>query len=43
MTAHSGSKKAVYAALIGNLLIVVTKFIAAWLTGSSAMLSEGIH
>ena len=33
----------IYAALIGNGLIAVTKFIAATLTGSSAMLSEGIH
>ena len=39
----SGSQKAIYAALIGNGLIAVTKFIAAAVTGSSAMLSEGIH
>lgn len=39
----SGSKKVIYAALIGNSLIAVTKFIAATATGSSAMLSEGIH
>ena len=39
----SGSKKVIYAALIGNSLIAVTKFIASFLTGSSAMLSEGIH
>lgn len=38
-----GSKKVIYAALIGNMLIAVTKFFAAWVTGSSAMLSEGIH
>ena len=36
-------KKAIYAAIIGNGLIAVTKFIAAGITGSSAMLSEGIH
>ena len=39
----SSSKKVIYAALIGNSLIAVTKFIAATITGSSAMLSEGIH
>lgn len=39
----SGSKKVIYAALIGNSLIAVTKFIAGGITGSSAMLSEGIH
>ncbi|MDX1763896.1 MAG: cation diffusion facilitator family transporter, partial [bacterium] len=39
----SGSQKVIYAALIGNGLIAITKFIAAAITGSSAMLSEGIH
>ena len=39
----SGSKKIIIAALIGNALISITKFIAASMTGSSAMLSEGIH
>lgn len=39
----SGSKKVIIAALIGNGLISITKFIASFLTGSSAMLSEGIH
>ena len=37
------SKSVVIAALIGNSLIACTKFIAATFTGSSAMLSEGIH
>ncbi|MCK4743286.1 MAG: cation transporter [Sulfuriflexus sp.] len=39
----SGTKTVIFAALIGNALIAVTKFIAASITGSSAMLSEGIH
>lgn len=39
----SGSKLVIIAALIGNGLISITKFIAAAITGSSAMMSEGIH
>ena len=40
----SGSaKKTIYAAITANLAIAVVKFIAAAITGSSAMLSEGIH
>jgi cation diffusion facilitator family transporter len=34
---------AVYGALVANTAIAVTKFAAAFATGSSAMLSEGIH
>ncbi len=34
---------AIFAAIIGNLLIAVVKFTASLFTGSSAMLSEGIH
>ncbi len=33
----------IYAALIGNALVALAKFIAASITGSAAMLSEGIH
>lgn len=39
----SGSKKAVYAALFGNLGIAITKFIAALITGSAAMWAEAYH
>ena len=43
MAGHGESKVAVVAAVIGNLIIAVIKFIAAAITGSSAMISEGIH
>jgi len=41
--AHTGSKIVIFAAIAGNAAIATTKFIAATVTGSSAMLSEGIH
>jgi cation diffusion facilitator family transporter len=37
------SKKVIYAALLGNVLVALTKFAAAGFTGSSAMVSEAIH
>lgn len=39
----SASTKVIIAALLGNTAISIIKFIAASITGSSAMLSEGIH
>jgi cation diffusion facilitator family transporter len=41
--AAGGSKTVIYAAIGGNLAIAITKFIAAAVTGSSAMMSEGVH
>jgi cation diffusion facilitator family transporter len=43
MASTGGSKVAVVAAIVGNLLVATIKFVAAGLTGSSAMLAEGIH
>lgn len=37
------SKKVIFAALVGNAAISITKFVAAAITNSSAMFSEGIH
>ena len=39
----TGSKKAVYTALVGNLGIAIAKLVAAILTGSIAMLAETLH
>ena len=45
MKPHSKSdaRKVVMAALLGNLGIAVAKFVAAWLSGSTAILAEGVH
>ena len=38
-----GSKRAVYAALFGNLGIAISKLVAAILTGSTSMWAETYH
>jgi cation diffusion facilitator family transporter len=40
---NGGSRKVIYAAILANLGIAVAKFIVAAITGSAAMLAEGIH
>jgi len=39
----SSSHKVIYAALTANILIAVSKFVTAAITGSSSMLAEGFH
>ncbi|MGI9046666.1 MAG: cation diffusion facilitator family transporter, partial [Burkholderiales bacterium] len=41
--ASSDKPIAVYGAIAANLLIAIAKFTAAFFTGSSAMVSEGVH
>jgi cation diffusion facilitator family transporter len=38
-----GSKVSIYGAIIANIAIAISKFFAGAYTGSSAMISEGIH
>jgi len=40
---NAESKTAIYGAIGANVAIAISKFVAAYFTGSSAMLSEGIH
>ncbi|WEF35445.1 cation diffusion facilitator family transporter [Pseudoduganella chitinolytica] len=42
-TASPSSQKVIYAAIVANLGIATAKFIVAAITGSAAMVAEGIH
>jgi cation diffusion facilitator family transporter len=37
------SKRAIYGAIAANVAIAITKFVVAGITGSAAMLAEGVH
>ena len=41
--AHANTNKAVFYALMGNAIISILKFIAAFFTMSTSMLAEAIH
>jgi len=41
--ARHDSRKVIYAAIVANLGIAIAKFIVAGITGSAAMVAEGIH
>ena len=43
MANPNASKLSLYGGIVANIAIAVSKFVAAYFTGSSAMLSEGIH
>jgi cation diffusion facilitator family transporter len=43
MANANASKLSLYGGIAANIAIAISKFIAAYFTGSSAMLSEGIH
>ena len=43
MARRSTTLRLIYAAMAGNCLVAVTKFVAGAWTGGSAMIAEGVH
>src|SRR3954454_13015586 len=43
MSGHSSNLRVVIAALSGNLLIAISKFVAAFISGSAGTLAEAVH
>ena len=43
MTSGAGTRRVLYVAIAGAVAVAVAKFAVAAMTGSSAMLTEGIH
>ena len=43
MANANASKLSLYGGIAANVAIAISKFVAAYFTGSSAMLSEGTH
>jgi cation diffusion facilitator family transporter len=43
LASNNASHRVIVAALVGNILVLITKFAAAFWTGSAAMLSEAVH
>ena len=43
MKARDGTRRVIYVAIAGDVAVAMAKFLVAAMTGSSAMLTEGIH